>query len=102
MRSECKSDFEFIPWLSTVVSEELIGMRLPNNNSVYVRRCPQVNAETKALIPSAIVTLVFYLIFMNLPLQLPGNVQLPRFTNLIISVLMGVICYAVLLEVFQK
>jgi len=101
MRSECKSDLEFIPRLSTVVSEELIRMRRAIT-TVYMWRCPQVNAETKALIPSAIVTLAFYLIFMNLPLQLPGNVQLPRFTNLIISVLIGVICYAVLLEVFQE
>ena len=60
-----------------------------------------MSAEIKAFVCSVIAIVASYLVLMNLPLQLPGNFQLPKFSNFIFSFLFGAVCYAILVETFQ-
>ena len=59
-----------------------------------------MEAEVKALVSSVTVTIVFYLVLLNV--QLPGNVEVPRFAKFILGLIFGVLSYTIMVGLFRS
>jgi hypothetical protein len=69
----------------------------------------RVKSGTIAFFCSIGASIIFYLVFMNYPLQIPGGIitsdvpiELPIFANFLFTILFCIVCYTILSDILDE